>query len=208
MTKRKRKYYARTRYFNHLETTMLPAAQESTQQETLQDSVFLLSQQFWGKTINQDRWKFLIDKLTENEEQVDYNILNIPKLFKLYSKTTLYDCKLRSQLNYYSLVMDDKYLDEMPTFWTGLKFVSYSQFELKSINENNNKPELRVAVGKVEFHWNVTEGFSISVINYYRIKLHELGESAEFCNNILLDHELNVLIIRDGCITKKQNKVN
>ncbi|KAL9644410.1 hypothetical protein ABK040_013638 [Willaertia magna] len=186
----------------------------TTKEENVVDS--LLPLQFCGPNsgpgkINQERWKFLIDKLSENEERVDYKNLNITKLFKLYSKTTLCqwiphnllllnvfrylsgnpliliklkdESAFRSQLNYYSLIMDDKYLDEMPIVWTGftntantfLPFILTTTNEQKELKLENNGS----SNNKVVFCWNIMAGFYINVCEKTSVMLLDLGNVIE-----------------------------
>ncbi|KAL9644413.1 hypothetical protein ABK040_013641 [Willaertia magna] len=198
-TEKKRKLMTETTSTKPI-TTML-----TTQEE---QSVFLLPQQFCGNDINQKRWNFLINKLSENEEN---NInLNITNLFKLYNNITL--CQwipqyllllnvfrylnnkpliliklnetsaFRSQLNYYSLIMDDNYLDEIPIFWTGF-YDDKSFFHPFTLTFNEG--ELCIELVRirekeyVNFNWNIVDGFYLTIGNK-TIILSELGDCVEF----------------------------
>ncbi|KAL9644412.1 hypothetical protein ABK040_013640 [Willaertia magna] len=213
-------------------------------EEKTTNNPFLLPQQFCGCEIKEEHWKFLIDKLSA-EEQSDYSTLNVTDLFKLYSKTTLCEwipnnllllnvfrylrnkplilIKLketggvRSQLNYYSLIMDDKYLDKMPIVWTGWttstivpSFGKEKQLTFSKLpfTLNNNKV-LTVENKTVEFNWNAMDGFFIKYESCVGIKLHELGDSIEFYS--INSSSFEILEVHkqtddDGCIDQKQKK--
>ncbi|KAL9647840.1 hypothetical protein ABK040_008115 [Willaertia magna] len=215
-----------------------------TESNTTNKNWYNVPKWFCGVDIKEERWNFLIDKLSiEEDAKLENpqcnNELNISNLFKLYSHIPIGNWipkellllnvfrylnnkplivlsigengkGIKSQLTYYSLIMDDNYTDELPIIWTGFTLhsgsCSYISMPFCVVMQQQEGEWLAVDFKgekkRIVFNWTVSDGFYITIEDSIMIKLHELGDIVQFKNctfsNNYKIREMNILLNNKG----------